>query len=325
MSKVNETPNKGIENYVNLNFDNAKNSEEVQNTIFELAKNAERDLIAMKESDADKYNNGIDDSERIDICNWLFVIGNAFKAIPSKFKSACTNSINKLREVAINLTKPIGTRYTDFNMKVRIDYEGNGTVVFKGESEPAQQTASISEPTETDTESNKYDSDRHQILEYRAEQRLEKLINDKSAIEKDKNWYINNGQPYYGSKPEDVSKIAMQDIANMFLGDSPQEDNAKHLLQWSTEMFYAGKIDGGEKSILTGYAKNALNKIEQSRNNNSTHDMGTVVNNTPSVESIIAQIHNDTPVGGSYGNDAAANAVVAQIHEETPVRKDYRN
>jgi hypothetical protein len=157
MPKVNETPVKGIENYVNLNFDSAKNSEEVEKTIFELAQNAERDLKKMQKSDADKYKNGIDDRERMDIYDWLSVIGDAVKAIPSKFKTACTNSINKLREAAVNLTKSVGIAYEndDSGIKVNIDKEGNGTVVFKGESEPAkepQQTAAITEPEETDAE-----------------------------------------------------------------------------------------------------------------------------------------------------------------------------
>lgn len=280
------------------------------------------------DSKADANGDGIVDKNDLPLLQQLITNLQKGQAIIEKNVKKFTFDPEKFKE---------GFQSCERNLKKVIEDITAGTYVspeekleqYKKEQETkaaqSKETSSISEPDETDAESNRFDSPQQQITAYRAEKRLEKLAQDIASLKQDQNWQIQHGQPYFGLKPEDISEIAMQDIADIFLGKQPQEDDAKHLIHWATNMFYACKLDGKGKNTLVAKANEALNRIEQQRlqasNNDSEENSEVAQNNNDSIiEDIINQVHQNTPVGGNYGNNEIADDVIAQIHEETPVR-----
>ena len=261
---VNEVP-ENIYYYQDFDLSQEKNEKKVINSILDLAKTAKADFNEKQVSD-----NKIDDNERMEITfYWLPIIGNVVNKIPAQFREACSDAIKKLKQVMIDIAKGMNAanlKDDRTGLEVNIDKEGNGTVVFADEKEQnvkneTSQTSSVNEPQKTDAESEKYDSPQCQIIQYRAEQRLKKLAQEKSSIIKEQNWYVNHNKPYYDIQPEDVGRTAMLDIVDIFLGKSePKKEDAKHLLYWATDMFYKGKITGDEKIILVQCANDVLEK-----------------------------------------------------------------
>ena len=129
---VNGKNTKTVYDYQNLDLSKA-NEKEVANSIIDLANTAQANFDSMKAT-VDDYGNEIDSQERMEIAfNWLPIIGNAVRKIPSNLRSACTEAINKLKQVMINIAKDMNAAsLEDANtgVKVRIDKDGNGTVTF---------------------------------------------------------------------------------------------------------------------------------------------------------------------------------------------------
>ena len=149
---VNGKNTKTVYDYENLDLSKAKNEKEVANSIIDLANTAQANFDSMKAT-VDDYGNEIDSQERMEIAfNWLPIIGNAVRKIPSNLRSACTEAINKLKQVMINIAKDMNAAsLEDANtgVKVRIDKDGNGTVTF---AEDDKNTAY--EPQATDSGSS---------------------------------------------------------------------------------------------------------------------------------------------------------------------------
>ncbi len=152
-NSVNNCQAKSLEDYANLDFTSAKNSEEIQKSIYDLAKSADVDLTNMeksKQGDVNQY--GIDENEKWKIYEWITTICDAASTIPDKFKSACQAAIDKLKATIINMaTKAEYTNIKDNNSGMEVDV--NAKKVEFGTPRPL---ANNNEPDDTDADNSDY-------------------------------------------------------------------------------------------------------------------------------------------------------------------------